>query len=244
MRIGRRVGDVAHARHDGAVEALARQPRRLAGAAPEKQHDQQRHIEHRVGGEGRDRAGGGDDDAADGGAETSRDVVADAVQRHRGRQRFGRHLLADGGLPGRSEQRHAAADDEAERQQDFGRDPAEPGQHGERGRARKRDRQRDQRHDAPVIHVGDGAGRHRDQHDRQHQGGLHQRDLVGGGGHLRHRPGGADRPGSTGRGWRAGWPARSAGTRRAAAARRRRRRQTSTRFGCFVIRRVPLPPAS
>src|SRR6185312_804015 len=45
---------------------------------------------------------------------------------------------------------------------------------------------------APVVHVGNGAGRHRDQHDRQHQRGLHQRDLVGGRRHLRHRPGRAD----------------------------------------------------
>src|SRR3977135_1727171 len=40
--------------------------------------------------------------------------------------------------------------------------------------------------------AGAGAGRHRDQHDRQHQRGLDQRDLVGRRCHLRHRPGGAD----------------------------------------------------
>ena len=75
---------------------------------------------------------------------------------------------------------------------DVRRDQVEPRQHRQRGRAGQRDRERDQRHDAPVVHVGDGAGRHRDQHDRQHQRGLHQRDLVGGRRHLRHRPGGAD----------------------------------------------------
>ena len=89
-------------------------------AVPQEQHDHQRQIEHRVGRKRRDRAGGRDDDAADRRPETSRDVVADAVERDRGRQRLRGHLLADGGLPGRSEQRHAAADDEAERQQVFG----------------------------------------------------------------------------------------------------------------------------
>ena len=57
-------------------------------AAPQEQHDEQRQIEHGVGGERRDRAGGRDDDAADRRAKTSRDVVADAVERDRRRQMF------------------------------------------------------------------------------------------------------------------------------------------------------------
>ena len=48
--------------------------------------------------------------------------------------------------------------------------------------------------DPAVVHVGDRAGRHRDQHHRQQYRGLHQGHLVGRGGHLRHRPGGADAP--------------------------------------------------
>ncbi len=119
----RRIGDVARARDHGAVELFARQARRLADAIPQIQHDQQRKIEHRIDGEGRDRAGGGDDDAADRGAEAAGDVVADAVQRDRRGQRLARHLLADRGLPGRPEQRHAAADDEAQHQQQIGRQP-------------------------------------------------------------------------------------------------------------------------
>ena len=113
---------------------LARQPRRLAGAIPQQQHEQ-RNVEHGIDGEGRDRAGGGDDDAADRGAEAARDVVADAVERDRRRQRFRRHLLADRGLPGRSEQRDAAADNEAEYQQADGRGQAERVPQGERGGA-------------------------------------------------------------------------------------------------------------
>ena len=188
----RRIGDVAHARDDGAVEPFARQPRRFVGAVPQKQHHHQRQIQHRIDGERRHRARGRDHDAADRRAEAARDVVADAVERHGCRQRFRRHLLADRGLPGRPEQRHAAADHEAQRQQDIRRHEAEPRQHRQRGRAGQRNPERDQRDDAAVVHVGDGAGGHRDQHDRQHQRGLHQRDLVGGRGHLRHRPGRAD----------------------------------------------------
>ncbi len=43
----------------------------------------------------------------------------------------------------------------------------------------KRQRERDEADDAAVVHVGDRAGGDRDQHDRQHDGGLHQRDDVG-----------------------------------------------------------------
>ena len=52
----RRVGDVAHAGDHRAVEPLARQPRRFVDPVPQKQHDQQRQIEHRIGGERRHRA--------------------------------------------------------------------------------------------------------------------------------------------------------------------------------------------
>ena len=83
-----RIGDVAHAGDDGAVEFFTRQSGRFADPLPQKQHDQQRQIEQRVGGKRRDRARGGDDDAADRRAETARDVVADAVQRHRRGQRL------------------------------------------------------------------------------------------------------------------------------------------------------------
>ena len=81
---------------------------------PQKQHHHQREIEYRVAGEGRDRAGGRYHDAADGRPETTRDVVADAVQRHRRRQCLARYLLADRGLPCRPEQRIAATDHETE----------------------------------------------------------------------------------------------------------------------------------
>ncbi len=188
----RRVGDVAHARDDGAVEAFARQARRFMGAVPQKQHHHQRQIQHGIYGERGNGARRRNHNAADRRPETARDVVADAVERDRRRQRFRRHLLADRGLPGRPEQRHAAADHEAQRQQDIRRDEAEPCHDGQHGCADKRDTERDHGDDPPVVHVGDGPGRHRDQHDRQHQRGLHQRDLVGGRRHLRHRPGSAD----------------------------------------------------
>ena len=83
-------------------------------AVPQEQHHHQRQIEHRIGRKRRDCACGRDHDAADRRSKAARDVVADAVERDRRRQRFRGHLLADRGLPGRSEQRHAAADDEAE----------------------------------------------------------------------------------------------------------------------------------
>jgi len=49
----RRVGDVAHAGDDGAVETFARQARRFVGAVPQKQHHHQRQVQHRIDSEGR-----------------------------------------------------------------------------------------------------------------------------------------------------------------------------------------------
>jgi hypothetical protein len=159
---------------------------------PEKQRSDQRQKEHRVQRERRHRAGCRDDNAADRRAYTPRHIIADAIQGDCRGERFRRHLLCDGGLPSRSHQRHAAADGKAESQQEIGRDQAEPSKCRQRARAGQGDAQRDQRHDAAIVHIRDRARGYRDQHDRRCECGLHKCHLVSRGRQLRHRPGGAD----------------------------------------------------
>src|SRR3546814_12656202 len=69
---------------------FGRQPRWLLNPPPQKKRNDHRQKEDRVYQKGRGRACRSDDETADCGAKAARDIVADAIQRHRLAKEIGR----------------------------------------------------------------------------------------------------------------------------------------------------------
>ena len=176
--MSRRHGDIAQASRHGGPQRLRRQHPGRRLRPPAGQHRNEANVAYGIDSEGPKGSSRGNDRAADCRSNTAGDVVPHAVEDDGTGKIRAWHHLPDQGLPCRTVEGGATADQKGEEEQEPRGHEAKIGTEGEADRDDQQENLSREHEFAPVEIVGNGARCQGEQHDRQCGGCLHQGDHV------------------------------------------------------------------